>query len=97
MALLTLDAKDRAGAAGYSRKELGGIMRVEPIERPSQTIVIEHISGDPPSQQVFHRLVRKILRHEIQLAEAPAQSIQDHRCCGRSYTHLLSIGRVLLI
>ena len=31
MDLLRLDAKDLAGVVGYSRKELGGIMRVEPI------------------------------------------------------------------
>lgn len=97
MHLLRLDATDLAGVVGYSRKERGGIMRVEPIECPSQTLVSAQISGDPPPQHVFHRLVRNVLRHEIRPTMAEAPSIEDHRWCRRSHAHLLPIRRVLLI
>ncbi len=38
-------------------------MLVEPIQRPSQTIVIEHIGSYAFSQQMLDRLVRKKLGH----------------------------------
>jgi hypothetical protein len=47
-------------------------MRVVPIQGAPQAIVIEHIRGDPFSQQVLNRFVLKVLRHQVELSIAEA-------------------------
>jgi hypothetical protein len=70
MHLRGLDPKDVASAACNPRKELGEIVRVQPIQSPPQTVIIEHLSRDSCSQQMLDRLVREELRHQIQLPVA---------------------------
>jgi hypothetical protein len=90
--LRCLDAKDRAGAPGSSRKERGRIMGGEPIACPSQTLSI----ASPP-QHVFHRLLRNRRRQERQTTIAEASPMEDHRYCRRSSAHLRPIRRQVLI
>ena len=68
MEVLRLNTKAATGLQGQSRKQRGHIMLVEPIQGAPQTVVVEHIRRDPFSQQVLHRLVLKILRHQVQLS-----------------------------
>ena len=70
-------------------KEHRRLMSVEPGERPSQAVVVEHLRRDPVPQQVLQGLGREELRDQIQLAITEAQLVQDHRHCGRSDTHML--------
>ncbi len=68
-------------------KSVVDIMVVEPIQGSSQAVVIEHVGGDPFSQQVLDGFVLKILRHQIELSIVEPQPIEDHRNGCRSYTH----------
>src|SRR5205807_6122796 len=73
--------KRRRARPRQSGKQRGHIMLVEPIQGAPQTVVIEHVRGDPFAQQVLHWLVLKILRHQVQLSITEAKPIQDHRHC----------------
>ena len=89
--------KRRRARPRQSGKQRGHIMLVEPIQGAPQTVVVEHIRGDPFSQQVLNRLVLKVLRHQIQLPIAEAKPIQDH-CYGRcSHTHTAAVFSCYLI
>ena len=79
--------KRRRARPRQSGKQRGHIMLVEPIQGAPQTVVVEHVRGDPCSQQVLHWLVLKILRHQVQLSEAPPKPIEHHRHRGLAYTH----------
>ena len=56
-----------------------GIVRIQPVQRPSQTVVIEVLGGDPWPQQPLDRLGGKELRHQIQPAITEPQPVEDHR------------------
>ena len=79
--------KRRRARPRQSGKQRGHIMLVEPIQGAPQTVVIEHVRGDPFAQQVLHWLVLKILRHQVQLSEAPPKPIERHCHCGFASTH----------
>src|SRR6266851_3519443 len=72
-------------------------MLVEPIQGAPQTVVVEHIRGDPCSQQVLHWLVLKVLGHQIQLSIAEPKPIEHHRHRGLSDTHAATGVSCLLI
>src|SRR5215471_18701274 len=97
MDLLGLDPKDLSRPACNAGKELCGIVCVQPIQRTSQAVIVEHFSADPCSQQVLDRFVGEVLWHQIQLAIAEAEAIEDHsdRCCANTY--LLTAAGVLSI
>jgi hypothetical protein len=54
------------------------IMLREPIERSPHTVIVAHISCDPLSQSMLHRLLGKKWRHHRALTVAEAQSIHHH-------------------
>ena len=62
-------------------------MFVEPIQGSPQTVVIEHVRGDPCSQQVLDRLVLKVLGDQVQLSIAEAEPIEYHRHRGLADAH----------
>jgi hypothetical protein len=49
---------------------------VEPVQRPSQAVVVEVVGGDARSQEVVDRLVGEELRDEVEPAIAEAQPIE---------------------
>jgi hypothetical protein len=75
--------------AGEPGEQRGRVVRVEPVEGPSQAVVVEPLRADPRPQEALHRLGRKELRDQIQPAIAEAQSLQDHRDRRRPHTNLL--------
>ena len=58
--------KDLPRLSGDARKQLGRIMRVQPVQRPTQAIIGEICGLDARSQQVLHRFVGKELRYQVQ-------------------------------
>jgi hypothetical protein len=64
------DAKALASLARQSGEEGGGIVLVEPVQRASQAVVMQHLGRDAWTQQVFDRLGRKELRDQIQATVA---------------------------
>jgi hypothetical protein len=85
------DPEPLACLAGNPRKQRRRIVRVEPIQRPSQAVVMEHLRGDARSQQVLDRLGREELGNQIEPAIAEPQPVQDHRHRRCSATHLLLV------
>jgi len=95
--LVGRDAKDLASPTRNSRKEPGGIVRGEPVQRAPQAIVSEQVGGDSLSEEMVDWLPGKGLRDHRPLTIAQPPSIQDQGGrCGFS-THVLPIGRFLLI
>ena len=67
MYLLGFDPKDAPGLTRNPRKEPSEIVRIQPIQRPPSTIIIEHLCRDSRTQQMLDGLVGEELRHQIQL------------------------------
>src|SRR6266566_4240993 len=97
MDLLGFDSKDLARSTGNTSKQLGGIVRVQPIQGASQAVIVEHLSTDPCSQQMLDGFVGEVLRHQIQLAIAETQAVEDHGDGGCANAYLLTVARVLSI
>jgi hypothetical protein len=72
-------------------------MDVSPIQSAPQTVVAEHIGGNPFSQQVLNWLVRKIVGHEVQLSMTESEPIEDHRDRGLADTHAAAVCSGLFI
>src|SRR5436305_14817395 len=89
--------KRRRARPRQSGKERGHIMLVEPIEGAPQTVIVEHVCGDPFSQQMLNRLVLKILRHQVQLSITEPEPIENHCDCGLADTHASTVFSCLLI
>ncbi len=70
MDLSCRDAKDLPCPTRYPGKQFGRVVRIQPIQRATQTVIIEHVSADPWPQQVFDGFVGEELRHQIQLSIA---------------------------
>ena len=87
MEVVRLNAEAAAGLGGQSCKQCGHILFVEPIQRAPQTVIVEHICGDPFSQQVLDGFVLKVLRHQVQLTITEPKPIQDHCYGGCPHTH----------
>ncbi len=68
-------------ATGEQRR---GVVGLQPVQRPSQTIVVEVLGRDPRSQQPLDRLVGEELRHQVQPAIAETEPVQDHGHCRRA-------------
>jgi hypothetical protein len=85
--------RDTEGASRPQREageQRGHIMGIQPIQRASQTVVVEIRRADPRSQQMLHRFVLEELRQQIQLAIAEPQAIEDHRHRRSPHRHLLA-------
>ena len=78
MDLLGFDPKDLARSAGNASKQLRRIVRVQPIQRTPQTVIIEHFGTDPSSQQGLDWFVGEVLRHQIPLTITETQAVEDH-------------------
>src|ERR1700730_18897468 len=65
MDLIGLHPEDLSCLARNASKQLGGIMGVQPIQRASQAIIIEHLCFDACSQQVLDWFVPRVLRHYV--------------------------------
>jgi hypothetical protein len=72
-------------------------VRIQPVQRPSQTVVVEVLGQDPRSQQMLHRLIREELGHEVEPTIAEAESVQDQRDRRCPHAHLLPVGGLLLV
>src|SRR5439155_8098798 len=97
MDLLGFDPKDLSCSAGNASKQLRRIVSVQPIQRASQAVIVEHLGVDPCPQQVFDRFVGEVLRYQIQLAIAETEAVEDHGYSGCANAYLLAIPRVLSI
>jgi hypothetical protein len=83
------DAKALASLARQSGEEGGRIVLVEPVQRSSQAVVMQHLGRDAGTQQVFDRLGREELRDQIQAPVAEPAPVEDHRHRGGAHTDLL--------
>jgi hypothetical protein len=81
--------KDLARMGGDAGKQLGGILRVQPVQRPIQTIIVEVGRLYSWPQQVLHRFIGKELRYQVQAPITEPQPIQKHRDCGRSHADVV--------
>ena len=77
------------GLAGDPGKQRRRVMGIQPVQRPSQTVVVQQLRRDPWPQQVLHGLGGKELRDQIQPAIAEAEPVEDHRHRRRAHAHLL--------
>ena len=77
--------------AGDPGKQCRRVMGVQPVQRPSQTVVVQQLRRDPRTQQVLHGFGRKELRDQIQPAIAEAEPVEDHGHRRRSHAHLLLV------
>src|SRR6266581_7999170 len=66
MHVMGTHAKALARLGGNTSEHLRGILRVQPVQRPIQTIIIEFRCLYSWSEQVFHRFVVKELWHQVQ-------------------------------
>jgi hypothetical protein len=82
--------KGAPGPPRQSRKQRGHIMRVEPVERAPQAVIVEIRRRNSWPQQVLDGLIREELRDEIELAMAQAQPIEHQRHRRRAHAHLLA-------
>jgi hypothetical protein len=64
------DSKAHPRLARQSGEEGGGIVLVEPIQRPSQAVVMQHLGRDARTQQMLDGLGRKEPGDQIQPAIA---------------------------
>ena len=82
------NAEAATGAASPSRQTAWShhAHRANPACVPNSR-TLSPVGCDPFSQQVFNRLVLKILRHQVQLAIAESEPIENHRHCGLADTH----------
>jgi hypothetical protein len=53
MDLLDYNSKDLVRSVGDASTKLFGIMLVQPIQRASQVVIVEHLGVNPCSQQVL--------------------------------------------
>jgi hypothetical protein len=92
-----LDPKRPARSQRQPCKPASHVVRIQPVQRSSQTVIVEILGHDPWSQKMLHRLVREELGHEIEAAVTEAPPIEDHRHRRRPDTDLLPIPWLLLI
>jgi hypothetical protein len=84
-------------AQGQPGKEPRDILRVQPVERAPQAVVVEVLSANPWPQQMLYWLVGKELGHQIQLPVTEPQSVEHEGHRGRAHAHLLTLPRRLLV
>ena len=84
------NAKGAPGADGQSCKERRHIMRVEPVERASQAVIVEIRRRDAWHQEMLEGLILEELRDQIELPVAQAEPIEHHGHCRRAHAHLLA-------
>ena len=68
-----------ASLGGDAGKEDGGVVRIQPVQRTPQALVIQVVGADPGAQEMLHGLGGEELRDQIQAAVGKAQSIENHR------------------
>ncbi len=86
------DPEPLAGLARNPRTERRRVMGIQPVQRPSQAVVMQHLGRDAWAQQMLARLGREELGHQIQPAIAEPQPVEDHRDRRHADAHLL-LGR----
>jgi hypothetical protein len=92
-----LDANDLAGLTCSSGTPLRRIVRLEPIQRPSQALVSRHIGGASRPQHVCDWLLLSRVGPHRHVTIVEPQSVQDHRRWCRSSAHLLASGRIMCV
>jgi hypothetical protein len=83
------DPEALAGLPRDPRKQRRRVVVVQPVQRSPQAVVVQHLRGDPPTQQVLHRFGREELGDQIQPSIAEPQPVQKHRHRRRAHAHLL--------